>query len=180
MFELMTDLKYSAFSISCGRSSWANCHGDTRFTKSSHTAPVNSRVRICDAAHDPFHLSLNQDGRARRSPFAIPSVATWFQIDIDSCAFRKPTCLFECQYFCVLDSIVAVKALAHDDPILNNDSTHKRVRLYLTFTLGRECKSEIQKIKIEISPVIDSHILGHDFHSKIHQQIRAQQSSAST
>ena len=63
------------------------------------------------------------------SPFALPSVATWFQVDIDSCAFRKPACLFECQYFGVPDSIVAVIALAHDDPILHNDGTHQRVWL---------------------------------------------------
>jgi hypothetical protein len=78
-------------------------------------------------------------------------VATWFQIEKDSCAFRKPACLFECKYFGVLDSIVAVKALAHDDPILHNDGTHKRVWLYLTFTFGRECQSQIQETEIEIA-----------------------------
>jgi hypothetical protein len=81
----------------------------------------------------------------------MPSVATWLQIDIDSCAFRKPACLFERQYFCVLDLIVAVKALAHDDPILHNDSTHKRIWLYLTFTFGCECQSQIQETEIEIA-----------------------------
>ena len=80
----------------------------------------------------------------------MPSVATWLQIDIDGCAFRKHTCLFECQYFCVLDSIVAVKAPAHDDPILHDDSTHKRIWFYLTFTFGCECQSYIQETEIEI------------------------------
>ena len=78
-------------------------------------------------------------------------MTTWFHIDIDSCALRKPTCLFECQYFGVLDSIEAVKALAHDDPILHNDSTHQRVWPYLTFASGRECQSQIQETKIEIA-----------------------------
>ena len=88
--------------------------------------------------------------------------------------------MFESQHLRVLDSFIAVKTLANDDAIFHNDSTYERVRLYLTFTLGRECKSEIQKIQIVISLVIHSHILGHDFHPKIQQQIRAQQSSAST
>jgi hypothetical protein len=59
--------------------------------------------------------------------------------------------LFECQYFGVLDSIVAVKALAYDDPILHNDSTHKRIWLYLTCTFGCECQSQIQATEIEIA-----------------------------
>jgi hypothetical protein len=59
--------------------------------------------------------------------------------------------LFECQYFGVLDSIVAVKALAHDAPILHKDGTHHRVRLYLTFAFGRECESQIQETEIEIA-----------------------------
>jgi hypothetical protein len=78
-------------------------------------------------------------------------VATWFQIDIDSCAFRKPTGLFERQYFRVLDLVVTVETLAHDDPILHNDGTHKRVWLYLTFAFGRECQSQIQETEIEIA-----------------------------
>jgi hypothetical protein len=78
-------------------------------------------------------------------------VATWFQIYIDSCAFRKPTGLFECQYFRVPDSIVAVKALTHNDPILHDDGTHQRVWLYLTFAFGRECQSQIQETEIEIA-----------------------------
>ena len=103
-----------------------------------------------------------------------------FQIGVDSCAYGETPSMFERQHLRVLDSFIAVKALANDDAIFHNDSAYEWVRLYLTFTLGRECKSEIQKIKIEISPVIDSHILGHDFHFKIHQQIRTQQWNAST
>jgi len=80
----------------------------------------------------------------------------------------------------VLDSFIAVKTLANDDAIFHNDSPNERVRLYLTFPLGRECQSKIQKIQIEISLVIYRHIIGHDFHPKIHQQIRIHQSSAST
>jgi hypothetical protein len=78
-------------------------------------------------------------------------VATWFQIYIDSCAFRKPAGLFEGPYFGVPDSIVAVKALTHDDPILHNDGTHQRVWLYLTFAFGREGQSQIQETEIEIA-----------------------------
>jgi len=81
----------------------------------------------------------------------VASVATWFEVDIDSCAFREPACFFECQYFGVPDLIVAVKALAHDDPVINNDATYKRVRLYLTFAFGRECQSQIQEAEIEIA-----------------------------
>jgi len=125
-------------------------------------------------------LSFNQRVSAWRSSFANSPVTTGFQIGVDGCAYRETPSLFESQHLCVLDSFIAVKALANDDAIFHNDSAYEWVRLYLTFTLGRECKSEIQKIKIEISPVIDSHILGHDFHFKIHQQIRTQQSNAST
>ena len=81
----------------------------------------------------------------------MPSVATWLQGDVDRCAFRKSACLFKCQYFGVLDSIVAVETLAHDDPILHNDATHERVWLYLTFAFGRECQSQIQETEIEIA-----------------------------
>ena len=81
----------------------------------------------------------------------MPSVATWFQIDVDSCAFRQPAGLFECPHFGVPDSIVAVKALAHDNPILHNDGTHQRVGLYPTFAFGRECQSQIQETVIEIA-----------------------------
>jgi hypothetical protein len=78
-------------------------------------------------------------------------VATWFQIDIDGCAFRKPAGLFEGPYFGVPDSVVTVKALAHNDPILHDDGTHQRVWLYLTFAFGRECQSQIQETEIEIA-----------------------------
>ena len=88
--------------------------------------------------------------------------------------------MFERQHLCVFDSVIAVKALGDDDAVFHNDSTYEWVGLYLTFPLGRKCKSVIQKIQIEISLVIDSHIIGQDFHPKIHQQIRAQQASAST
>jgi len=81
----------------------------------------------------------------------MPSVATRFQIDIDSCAFRHHAGFFECQHFGVPDSVVAVKALAHDDPILHNDGTHKWVGPYLTLTFGRECQSQIQETDIEIA-----------------------------
>jgi hypothetical protein len=78
-------------------------------------------------------------------------VATWFQIHIDSCAFCQSAGLFKGPYFGVPDPIVTVKALAHDDPILHNDGTYKRVRPYVTFTLGCECQSQIQKTEIEIA-----------------------------
>ena len=81
----------------------------------------------------------------------MPSVATWFQIDVDSSAFRQPAGLFECPYFGVPDSIVAVETLAHDYPILHNDGTYQRVWLYLTFAFGRECQSQIQETVIEIA-----------------------------
>jgi len=115
-------------------------------------------------------LSFNQRVGAWRSPFASSSVTTGFQIGVDGCAYRETPRLFESQHLCVLDSFIAVKALTNDDAIFHNDSTYAWVGLYLTFPPGRECKSEIQKIQIEISLVIDSHILGHDFHPKIHQQ----------
>jgi len=67
----------------------------------------------------------------------------------------------------VLDSFIAVKTLANDDAIFHNNSTYERVRLYLTFSPGSECESEIQKIQIEISLVIYRHIIGHDFHPKM-------------
>jgi hypothetical protein len=41
--------------------------------------------------------------------------------------------------------------MADDDPILDNDATHKRVWLYLTFAFGRECQSQIQETEIEIA-----------------------------
>jgi hypothetical protein len=125
-------------------------------------------------------LSFNQCVGAWRSSLASSSVTTGFQIGVDGCAYRKTPRLFESQRLCVFDSFIAVKALANDDGIFHNDSTYEWVGLYLTFPFGRECKSEIQKIQIEISLVIESHIIGHDFHPKLHQQIRAQQSSAST
>jgi hypothetical protein len=78
-------------------------------------------------------------------------VATWFQIDIDRRVFRKPAGLFERQYFRVPDSIVAVKTLTHDDPILHNDGTYQRVWPHLTVALGRKCQSQIQETKIEIT-----------------------------
>jgi hypothetical protein len=46
----------------------------------------------------------------------------------------------------MLDSFISVKALANNDAIFHNDSAYQRVRLYLTFTLTRERKREIQKI----------------------------------
>jgi hypothetical protein len=81
----------------------------------------------------------------------MPSVATWFQVDIDSCAFRQSASFFECQYFGVPDSVVPVKALAHDQPILHDDGTDKRVRPYVTLTLGRERQRQIQKTEVEIA-----------------------------
>jgi hypothetical protein len=125
-------------------------------------------------------LSFNQRLGAGRSPLANSSVTAGFQIGVDSCAYRETPSLFERQHLRVLDSFISVKTLTNDDAIFHNNSTYERVRLYLTFTPGRECKSEIQKIQIEISLVIYSHIPGHDFHPKIHQQIRMHQSSAST
>ncbi len=78
-------------------------------------------------------------------------MTTGFQIGVDSCAYRETPSLFESQHLCVLDSFIAVKALTNDDAIFHNDTTYEWVGLYLTFPLGRECKSEIQKIQIEIS-----------------------------
>jgi hypothetical protein len=125
-------------------------------------------------------LSFNQRVGAWRSPFATSSVTTWFQIGVDGCVYRETPRFFESQHLRVLDSFIAVKALANDDAIFHNDSSYERVRLYLTFALARQFKSEIQKVQIEISFVIYSHIHGHDFHPKIHQQIQTQQLSAST
>jgi hypothetical protein len=125
-------------------------------------------------------LSFNQRVSAWRSPFATSSVTAGFQIGVDGCAYRETPSLFERQHLRVLDSFIAVKAQANDCCLFHDDSTYEWVGLYLTFTLGRQFKSEIQKIQIEILFVTDSLILGHDFHPKIHQQIRAQQSSAST
>jgi hypothetical protein len=107
-------------------------------------------------------LSFNQRVGAWRSPLATSSLTTGFQIGVNGCAYRETPSLFERQHLCVLDSFIAVKALANDDAIFHNDSAYERVRLYLTFTLGRQFKSEIQKIQIELSLVIDSHILSHD------------------
>jgi hypothetical protein len=95
-------------------------------------------------------LSFNQRVGAWRSSLASSSVTTGFQIGVDGCAYRETASLFESQHLCVLDSFIAVKALANDDAIFHNDSTYEWVRLYLTFPLGRECKSEIQKMQIEI------------------------------
>jgi len=58
---------------------------------------------------------------------------------------------FEGQHLGVLDSFIAVKALANNDAILHNDSPHERIRLYLAFALGGECEREIKKIQIEFS-----------------------------
>jgi hypothetical protein len=115
-------------------------------------------------------LGFNQRVGAGRSSFAASSITTGFQIGVDGCAYRETPRLFESQHLCVFDYFKAVKALANDDAIFHNDSTYEWVGLYLTFPLGRECKSEIRKILNEISLLIDSHIIGHDSHPKIHQQ----------
>ena len=97
-------------------------------------------------------------------------MTTGFHIGVEGCAYRETPSLFESQHLRVLDSFVAVKTLANDDAIFHNNSPYERVRLYLTFSPGRERQSEIHKIEIEISFVIDSLIIRHDFHPKMHRQ----------
>jgi hypothetical protein len=78
-------------------------------------------------------------------------MATGLQINVDSCASRELSGFFERQHLGVFDSLVAVKALAHNDAIPDNDGADQRVRPYLTFTFRGKCKREIEKIQIVLS-----------------------------
>ena len=91
-------------------------------------------------------------------------MATGFQINVDSCAFRALAGLFEGQHFGVFDSFIAVKALAHNDAILHNDGADQRIRLYLTFTFARQRKREIKEIQIVLC-VTHYFILQDDYDS---------------
>src|ERR1043165_7147586 len=78
-------------------------------------------------------------------------MATGFQINVDSCAFREVTSFFKCQHLGMVDSFIAVKALAHNHAILHNYGADQRVRLYLAFTFGGKCKREIEKVQVILS-----------------------------
>ena len=78
-------------------------------------------------------------------------MATGLQINVDSCASREQTGFFKRQHLGVFDSLIAMKPLANNDAILDNDGADQRVRPYLTFTFGGKCKREIKKIQIELS-----------------------------
>jgi hypothetical protein len=91
------------------------------FTERSQGSPVNSGIRVCDAADDSFHLGGNQSFSARRRAFTNTSVATGFQINVDSSTYREIPGFFESQQFCVLDAFVAVKAHTYDDATLHNN-----------------------------------------------------------
>jgi len=78
-------------------------------------------------------------------------VATGFQIDVDSSAFREIASLPESQEFCVLDDFGAVKAHAHDNATFDNDGPDERVWTYLTRAPGRQPESQIKKIQIEFA-----------------------------
>ena len=117
----------------------------------SNAAAVNSWIRICNAADDPFHLGSNQCIAARRSSFTASTVATWFQINVDSRASCAIAGFFKSQHFGVFDSFIPMKAAANNDAILYDKGAYQWVRLYLTFTFGRERKREIKKVQIMIS-----------------------------
>ena len=147
----MTDLRYSALSIRAAEVLGPTVTAIPASRKAAKPSAVNSGIRICDAADDPFHLGGNQSIAAGRSAFAASSMTTGFQINVDSCASRSMASFFEGQHLGVFDSFIAVKALANNDAILHNDGADERVRPHLTFTFGGKCKSEIKKIQIELS-----------------------------
>ena len=82
-------------------------------------------------------IKASQHGGVRL-PF--PRWQQGFEINVDSCVFRVLAGFLECQYLGVLDTVVPVKALAHDDAILHNDGSNQRIRLHVTFTFGGQCK----------------------------------------
>jgi hypothetical protein len=147
-FELTTDLSTQRLSNLAAEVLWPTFTAIPASRNAAMPSTVNSRIWICNAEHDSFHLGRNQSIAAGRSALAGSSMATRFQINVDSCASRTMAGFFERQDLGMFDSLVPVKALANNGAILDYHGATSGLGFTCPSPLAASVSVRVKKIQI--------------------------------